>query len=137
MSRDQHRRHVPFCESRVAIVDQYMWKEKDTTERLCHNGQSHGIYNCRGEISRTLPLDMYPRVNEVHPQVERIPVGPHFEARDPNTRRMIAMAQRDKAEGRVEGLYVDGESTYNPRAEIQRLQNMRIKSREGCCGDRV
>ena len=105
MARDGHLRYIPFCETRVAIVDQYMWPEKDTTERICHNGISHPIYACDGTISRTLPLDMYPRINEVHPQV-RGPLPPHFMARDPCIARSIEMAQLDRARGRLEGFYV-------------------------------
>ena len=128
MSRDQHRRHVPFCESRVAIVDQYMWPEKDTTERLCHNSLSHGIYNCRGELSRTLPLDMYPRVEQVHPQVQNVPVGAHFEARDPGMRRKIAMWQADAADGRVEGLYAGGDGGYDAHSELARMRRERERA---------
>ena len=104
MSRDQHKRHIPFCETRVHLADQYMWPEKDTTERVCNNGVSHPIYSCRGEISRTLPLDMYPRVNEVHPQIKR-GSQPHFGSRDPATRRMLDRDYMDIQAGRLEGLY--------------------------------
>jgi hypothetical protein len=105
MERDLHRRHIPFCETRPAIVDQYMWPEKDTTERVCNNGVTHPIYACNGVISRTLPLTSYPRVDEVHPQI-RMSSQPHFGSRDPRMRRAIEEAQLDIASRRLEGLYV-------------------------------
>jgi hypothetical protein len=56
---------------------------------------------------------MYPRVNQVHPQI-RMGSQPHFGARDPMTRKMIEMDQLDKARGRLEGLYIASGGEYNP-----------------------
>jgi hypothetical protein len=112
MDTTSHRRYVPFCETRIHPADQYMFPEVDTTERTCQNGVSHPIYSCRGEISRTLPLTMYPKVNEIHPQIFRSS-QPHFGVRDPAMARMVEMDQLDKARGRIEGFYVDG-GEYDP-----------------------
>src|SRR5437868_8525060 len=94
VERDLYRRHIPFCETRIALVDQYMFPEKDTADRLCNNGISHPIYACNGMVSRTLPLDMYPEVNEVHPQI-RESSHPHFMIRDPVHARVIERDQLD------------------------------------------
>ncbi len=104
MERNLHKRHIPYCQTRVAIVDQYMWPEKDTTERTCENGVSHPIYNCNGEISRSLPLDLYPLVGSIHPQIRKSS-QPHFTSRDPRMQRAIRDVEMDMARGRLEGLY--------------------------------
>ena len=144
MSRTESKRFVPFCETQVFLGDQYMWPEKDTQERICHNGVSHPIYNCQGEISRTLPLDMYPRVNEVHPQV-RGALPPHFGSRDPMTRRAIQAGEQDIREGRIEGFYVNGGPTFDAHANLaDRIRRNQMESirgarasaprgRERCC----
>lgn len=112
MDRSSHKRYMPYCETRYALVDQISFPEKDTTERTCQNGLSHPIYSCRGEISRTLPLTMWPKVNEIHPQI--YPSSqPHFMVRDPIMARRIEADQLDKARGRLEGFYVDG-GEYDP-----------------------
>src|SRR5690348_1864673 len=105
MERDLHRLHIPYCQTRVPVVDQYMWPEKDTSVPTCENGVSHPIYACNGNISRTLPLDMWPRVGEVHPQIIRSS-QPHFMARDPRMRQAIMTFQLDKEAGRTEGFYL-------------------------------
>jgi len=107
IERDHYKRHVPFCQTRPALVDQYMWPEKDTTilGMTCHNGVSHPIYAIDGTISRTLPLDMYPLVHEVHPQIRRSS-APHFMIRDPVHARVIEQNQLDRAHRRLEGLYM-------------------------------
>lgn len=115
VDRDKHIRYIPFCETRVALVDQYSWPEKDTTERICHNGVSHPIYSCQGWISRTLPLDMYPLENKVHPQIVASS-QPHFMARDPVTKRIVEQTQMDRAAKRLEGLYTDGAPLYDAYA---------------------
>jgi hypothetical protein len=97
-------RYIPFCETRVALVDQYSWPEKDTTERTCWNGPANPIYACDGRISRTLPLDMWPRVGQVHPLIRRAE-WPHFGARDPRMKRYIEATQKDIAQKRLEGFY--------------------------------
>lgn len=111
MERDLHKRHIPLCVTRPAVVDQYSWPEKDTTERVCNNGVSHPIYACNGHISRTLPLDMYPEVDQVHPQI-RQGWQPHFGSRDPRVAHAIEIAQLDRAKGRLEGLYISGSGYY-------------------------
>lgn len=122
MSRDQHPRYVPFAETRIALVDQQAWEQKDTFQRVSANGISAPIYSCMGTLNRTLPLDKYPRINEVHPEV-RIPLAPHFEARSQELRnyimsrpnqgpyrrydaRVLREGQKDMDEGRIEGLYI-------------------------------
>ena len=105
VERDLYRRHIPMCVTRPALVDQYMWPEKDSTERVCNNGVSHPIYACNGHVSRTLPLDMYPLVDQVHPQI-RQSSQPHFGSRDPRMQAFITAAELDRARGRIEGLYL-------------------------------
>lgn len=105
IERDRYLRHVPFCVTRPAIVDQYMWPEKDTTERVCVNGMSNPIYNSRGEISRFLPLEKYPLVGEIHPEV-RMSDFPHFALRDRRTAAAVQAMQLDRAAGRLEGMYM-------------------------------
>lgn len=95
-----------MCVTRPALVDQYMWPEKDSQERICVNGVSNPIYACNGHVSRTLPLHMYPKVDEVHPQIRRSS-QPHFGSRDPRMAAMITVNQLDRAKGRLEGLYLD------------------------------
>jgi hypothetical protein len=106
VERDQFKRHLPACSTRYAIVDQYSFPEKDTTERICHNGVSHAIYACDGTISRTLPLHMYPRYNEVHPQILRSSI-PDFQVRDPVMALIIQQNQLDRANKRLEGFYTE------------------------------
>jgi hypothetical protein len=113
IERDHFRKHIPFCPSRYAVVDQYLFPEKDTTERLCNNGVSHNIYACNGSISRTLPLHMYPEVDQVHPQIRKSS-QPHFMIRDPVHARRIELEQLDLASGRLEGFYADHGGEYNP-----------------------
>jgi len=112
VERDHYRRHLPFCETRIALVDQYMFPEKDTTERRCNNGLSNPIYACNGVISRTLPLHMYPEVNQVHPHI-RMSSQPHFMSRDPVLSKFIERDQLDRASGRLEGFYMGG-GEYDP-----------------------
>lgn len=72
MDRSGHARYHPTCPRQVAPVDQYMWSEKDTTKYMCHNGISHPIYDCRGWIHYSLPLEMWPKVGSVHPQISMV-----------------------------------------------------------------
>lgn len=46
-----------------------MWPQKDSNQYMCFNGISHPIYDCKGWINYSLPLDMYPKINEIHPQI--------------------------------------------------------------------
>lgn len=72
MDRNLHPKYKPECPRHASLVDQYMWKEKDTNKYMCYNGISHPIYDCKGEISYSLPLEMYPPVNRVHPQIDMV-----------------------------------------------------------------
>lgn len=112
IERGNYRKHIPFCPTRIALVDQYMFPELDTTEKVCNNGVSHPIYACNGDISRTLPLHMYPEVNSVHPQI-RQSSQPDFMIRDPIHARIIERDQLDRARGRIEGFYMGG-GEYDP-----------------------
>ncbi len=105
VERDHYRRHIPYCATRTALVDQYMWDFKDSTLRTCQNGTGNPIYACNGVISRTLPLHEYPLVGEIHPAV-RQSSQPHFMARDPHMARAITVDQMDLARGRLEGFYL-------------------------------
>lgn len=70
MWRKHGREKVPLiCPRRQPLVNQYMWPVKDSNQYMCYNGISHPIYDCEGNISYSLPLHMYPPVNEIHPQV--------------------------------------------------------------------
>lgn len=112
VDRDLHKRHIPYCPTRVPQVNQYMWQEKDRTDRTCENGISHSIYAANGDISYTLPLDMYPKVNEVHYQ---IPLSKqyHFGIRDPNYAmyfekskiKLSPLELEDIKNRRIEGFY--------------------------------
>jgi hypothetical protein len=123
IERNHYRRHIPFCPSRYSPVDQYMFPEVDTTERLCNNGVSHPIYACNGDISRTLPLDMYPKVNEIHPQIRQSD-QPHFMIRDPFHARIIEQDQLDRAAGRIEGFYMGG-GEYDPYRRREEILSYR------------
>lgn len=112
VERDRYRRHVPFCETRIALVDQYSFPEKDTSERICMNGLSHPIYSADGKISRQLPLDMYPRVDEVHPEMFGSS-NPHFGMRNINSARQLEQRQLQRAGQRLNGdVYVNDDSGY-------------------------
>ena len=104
MDRQYHKKYVPYCETRVAPVDQYAWPELDQAYRVCMNGITHPIYACNGDISYTLPLEMYPNVNKVHPQ---IPYSrfPHYGFRDPQTQIKALQAAHDFESGRMSGFY--------------------------------
>jgi hypothetical protein len=65
-------RYIPTCPSQIAVVDQYMWPTKDTANHICNNGISHPIYNCKGDIHFSLPLEMYPKVGKLHPQIQPV-----------------------------------------------------------------
>jgi len=122
MDRHLHKKYVPTCPRNAAIVDQYMWPQKDTTKYMCHNGISHPIYDCKGWINYTLPLEMYPPVNEVHPQIAMVR-RPHLQYRgsalyrtrpmhpdlgDPYHYSREHFGHQDEDEGRVEGFYFRG-----------------------------
>lgn len=77
MDRHLHRKYYPVCPNNVPLVDQYMWREKDSTPRSCYNGVSHPIYDCKGWIHYSLPLEEYPKVNEIHPQISMVSRAHH------------------------------------------------------------
>lgn len=104
MERNLHKKWIPLNRGRIAPVDQYMFPEMDKTERLAENGVSQPIYSSNGWISYTLPLHMYPREHEIHPQIAMSQI-PHFPMRDRNMVRYVTQAQRDIQEGRLEGFY--------------------------------
>lgn len=104
MDRNFHPKWIPLNRGRYAPCDQYMFPEMDKTERLAENGVSQAIYACNGNISYTLPLHMYPKENEIHPQISRSHY-PHFPVRDPAMIKYITQAEKDMRDGRIEGFY--------------------------------
>jgi hypothetical protein len=112
MDRDGNLKHIPFCPTRIEKVDAYSWSEPDPLHHDCVNGWYHQIYECNGNINYQLPLDMYPKVNRVSPEISMTGADP-FIARDPVTARMVARTQKDIDTKRLEGLYFYGAS-YNP-----------------------
>ena len=111
MDRHMHKKYQPQCPRQAAIVDQYMWKDKDTTYYKCYNGISHPIYDCRGWINYSLPLEDYPLVGEVHPQIG-MTRRMHMNYRgDPHKRVPVHISREnfthsDARENRVEGMYL-------------------------------
>ena len=69
MYRDNHKKHIPTCPKTIPVVDQFLWKDRDTNQYNCNNGISHTIYDCQGNVHFSLPLDMYPPAGEIHPQI--------------------------------------------------------------------
>ena len=72
MDRNWHKKFIPPCKRTIPIVSQYLWEDKDTNTYMCTNGISHPIYDCKGWVNYSLPLEMYPPANEVHPQIEMV-----------------------------------------------------------------
>jgi hypothetical protein len=72
MDRHLHVPYFPQCPRTQPLSSQYMWPEKDTNQYMCYNGISHPIYSCNGNINYTLPLEMYPPVDDVHPQIKMV-----------------------------------------------------------------
>lgn len=109
MFRDNYKKYVPTCPKTIPVVDQYMWKDRDTNQYNCNNGVSHAIYDCQGNVSYTLPLDMYPPGGDIHPQIP-LSNRMHFNYRmSPD----IVTEVRDVLrEGNVEGY--EGGSRTNP-----------------------
>lgn len=82
MERNLMYRHVPWCSIRISPVDQYVWKKKDNTERICENGLSYPIYGADGVISYMLPLEKYPpNYKAIHPDILKSSNKPFFNAR--------------------------------------------------------
>ncbi len=83
MDRNLHKKYIPNCPRQAAVVDQYSWPQKDTNQYMCYNGISHPIYDCKGDINYTLPLEMYPKVGAIHPQIGMVK-RPHLNFRNGN-----------------------------------------------------
>lgn len=123
MDRDLHKKYIPISPPVIPLVDMYTWQETDRTERVFENGTSRPIYNVNGHLLFTLPLEDYPPVDAIHPQIA-YSFRPMFEARNPEyqtpsyQKSLLPVRvpdiyrvgnrwmQRDKAEGRVEGIYL-------------------------------
>jgi len=83
MDRHLHQKYYPQSARHHALVDQYMFKTKDSNKYMAYNGISHPIYSCNGNINFTLPLEMYPPVDDVHPQI-KMARRMHLNQRGPN-----------------------------------------------------
>ena len=118
MDRNLHMKHVPVCPRNIGIVDQYSWAEKDTNKYACYNGISHPIYDTKGWINYGLPLEMYPPVDAVHPQIAMVkrgrmnyrgPVNPALPARQsPFAHGPVnehGHTRREVIDDRMHGLY--------------------------------
>lgn len=82
MERNLMYRHNVYCGTRVALVDQYSWPQKDSTERICENGVGFPVYGADGLISYMLPLERYPKdANKIHPDIAKSSNKPFFNAR--------------------------------------------------------
>jgi len=119
MDRHNYKiKYVPQCPRHIGLVDQYMWKQKDTTAYKCYNGISHPIYDCKGWVNYTLPLEMYPPVNEIHPQIPmtgRLHMNYRGMPQDP--RKVADYDQREK---------------FEHSSEDPRLRGMYSRTRGGC-----
>jgi len=84
MDRNRHRRHVPREVRQIPLVDQYMWPEKDSNVyHALDNGISHPVYDCGGWIHYSLPLEMWPKLGEIHPQVRhQMELARHYQRRE-------------------------------------------------------
>ena len=49
-----------------------MWPKKDSNKYMSYNGISNPIYSCDGNLNYSLPLHMYPPVDDVHPQIKMV-----------------------------------------------------------------
>src|SRR5271154_6795627 len=82
VDRNLHPEYVPTCFSHVAPVDRYLWPTQDSTNMyLCHNGIFGPIYANNGNLAFTLPLEEYPKENEISPYVIQSQQGLHFPRR--------------------------------------------------------
>jgi len=115
MDKHLHKKYVPTCIRHAGLPDQYMWPQKDTTKYMCHNGISHPIYDCQGWINYSLPLELYPPVGKVHPQISMVR-RPHLQYRpseyvlpnpeeDPRLYSMYRYRRGCDDSDRVEGFY--------------------------------
>ena len=73
MDRHLHKKHIPCRPPNVGLVDQFMWNLKDTNSYPARNGVSAPIYDCQGLIHYSLPLHMYPKVSQIHPEIAMSP----------------------------------------------------------------
>jgi hypothetical protein len=108
MNREGAKKYYPYCVSRYDPVDMYSWPQidMDSKYRTCENGTSHPIYSCNGDISYTLPLDMYPPDHKkIHPQIYHS-YQPHFGVRDKRMGAYLKMMVEDHKAGRIEGFYM-------------------------------
>ena len=85
-----------------------MWPEKDTNKYMCYNGISHPIYSCNGNINYTLPLEMYPPVDDVHPQIKMVR-RMHLNQRGPNPVNETPPTVQDYHDG-----YVPAKTGWSP-----------------------
>jgi len=118
MEKNLHKKYIPTCPRNIGIVDQYSWANKDTNDYMCNNGISHPIYDCNGDIQFSLPLEMYPPVNRIHPQIKMVKRS-HLNWRDSERNLNSLMKEelvkyRSKEqniikENRLEGFYDDTE----------------------------
>lgn len=104
MDRQLHKKYIPQCPRNYGMVDQYMFKNPDSNKYRCYNGISHPIYDCKGWVNYSLPLHMYPPVNDVHPQIKMVH-RQHLNYRGPYKRRFIV---EDEHHGTRENFTSDG-----------------------------
>jgi hypothetical protein len=106
MDRNNYRyNHVPATPRRVALVDQYMWPVKDTTAWRAVNGWQMPVYDCQGNIHRTLPLDKYPVDNgRPHPWVCQDQIFPP-EMTQPGLDHQRQINRAIVGDNRLEGFY--------------------------------
>ena len=96
MDRDVTPSYFPKCPRSIALVDQYLWPEKDTTAYKCYNGISHPIYGCDGKVNFSLPLEKYPVQGHVHEQIAQVK-RPHLNYRqDPRVTYLLPPMQYRK-----------------------------------------
>ncbi len=108
MLRNYHTKYFPQAPRHIALVNQYSWPVKDTNKYMAYNGISHPIYSCNGNINYTLPLEMYPPVDDVHPQIKMVR-RMHLNQRGPNPVRDTPPTVQDYHDG-----YVPANSGWSP-----------------------
>ena len=115
--RNWHKKFVPPCKRNIAPCDTVSWENPDTNTYLCTNGISHPIYDCKGWVNYSLPLEMYPPANEIHPQIE-MTRRMHLNWRM-NPTKVIQLEKKRRYPVRMEGFqYADGtEGFYSGRQE--------------------
>lgn len=116
MDRNLHPKYIPKCPRNIGVVDQYSWEHKDTNDYMCENGISHPIYDCNGWVQFSLPLELYPPVNSIHPQIDMVK-RMHLNWRNSEDRLEALRNKEDKFrqemkeqfehDRRMEGFYAD------------------------------